>query len=173
VPQLSAEEFVVELAACQRRLNAYVFSLVGNREHTKDILQEISLVLWRRAADFKRGTSFISWALGVAHFQVLAYRKKQTREKVFFSDDLLGELSARCQENIHDDERQQALVGCLEKLPQRQRELLQIRYAESRSHEDLAKQFDKTVGSIAMSLHRTRMALIKCVEQSLSRWRTA
>ena len=75
-------EFVQLLTSHQSRLYAYVLSLLGNRTQAEDVMQETNAVLWRKAHDFKLGTNFGAWMLKVAHFQVMAHRRKLTRDRL-------------------------------------------------------------------------------------------
>lgn len=65
------EHFVRELTRCQNSVFAYILSLVGNPDAARDIQQETNVVLWRKAGEFKEGSNFMPWALGIARMQVL------------------------------------------------------------------------------------------------------
>ncbi|MCE9556371.1 MAG: RNA polymerase subunit sigma-70, partial [Planctomycetes bacterium] len=54
-----SELFVRELTASQPRLRAFIFSLLPNRDAALDVLQDTNVVLWRKAATFEEGSSFI------------------------------------------------------------------------------------------------------------------
>jgi RNA polymerase sigma-70 factor (ECF subfamily) len=163
------EAFVLELTSCQRRLYAYVFSLLGSHDQTLDVVQETNMVLWRRASEFEPGTHFIAFAFRIAHFQVLSLRQRVHREKLLFDDQLLGEIAERIQQDVHDEERQRILEKCIEKLAPQHRDLVRLRYAEGSSVEAVAAKLNKTIGSVAMVLHRIRMSLIRCVDRSLAK----
>src|SRR4051812_13542352 len=80
---------VQHITACQAALYAYVCSLLGTSAGAADVLQEANLVLWEKAMEYDPERPFLPWARRIAHFQVLAYRKRQSREKLLFDDDLL------------------------------------------------------------------------------------
>ncbi len=65
---------------------AYILSLVPHWSDAEEILQETSVVLWRSFGDFTIGTNFKSWALTVAHNQVLAFLKRNKRTPVTLAD---------------------------------------------------------------------------------------
>ena len=81
------DQFVLELTEAQSRLYAFIYKRLLNAEHARDVLQEANLVLWRRAREYQPGTHFMAWAYRIAHFQILALRQKQAREKLVFSED--------------------------------------------------------------------------------------
>jgi len=162
------EGYLMEVTNSQRRLYAYVYSLLGNRDQALDVVQETNLVLWRRAGEFVSGTNFIAFAFKIAYFQVLAYRQRNRREKLLFDDELLGEIAQRFQEDADDDARQRALETCIGKLTAEHRELLQLRYTEGSTIDMIAAKFSRSTGSITMLLRRIRMALLRCVTRSLA-----
>ena len=51
-PENQQEKFIKLLTESQNRLYGYIFSLVGDPNRSKDILQEANLVLWRKIDEF-------------------------------------------------------------------------------------------------------------------------
>ena len=166
--QLS-DEFVVDLTAAQDRLFGFIFKRTANRDQAREILQETNLVLCKKAEDYTQGTNFIAWAFRVAHFQILAYRKKTSREKLIFDDDLLAELEAVDTDarRSERDRRREALANCLLTLSEGHRKLLERRYFNSETVQDIAAEIDKSVNAVSKILHRTRNSLQKCVNTRL------
>ena len=79
-------DFLKLYTGCQSRLYAFILTLVGNPDQASEVLQETNLVLWQKAEQFEIGTNFMAWALKVARFQVMAFRKKQSRDRLVFSE---------------------------------------------------------------------------------------
>jgi RNA polymerase sigma-70 factor (ECF subfamily) len=164
------DEFVRLLAQNQRRLFVYVHTLVPNHADAEEVLQNTNLVLWREFGTFETGTNFTAWACRVALNQVLAWRKKQQRDRLRFSDELLEVVATEAREA--DDaleERSRALAGCLEKLPPDQRELIRLRYGEGSAIEAVAAAVRRTVEATYRALSRVRHALHECVTRTLAR----
>ena len=61
-------------------------------------MQETNAVLWRKAHEFKLGTNFGAWMLRVAYFQVMAHRRKITRDRLVFDDDFLADIADDAQQ---------------------------------------------------------------------------
>lgn len=53
------------------------------------------MVLWRKFDQFEPGSRFDQWAFRVARNQILYYRQKITRERLFFSQALMDRLAFR------------------------------------------------------------------------------
>lgn len=88
----NSDAFVQLMTEHQGRLYAYVLSLLGDPDQANDVLQEANLVLWRNAGEFQMGSNFRAWAFRIAHFQVMAHRQRQLRDRLVFDDELLAVL---------------------------------------------------------------------------------
>jgi RNA polymerase sigma-70 factor (ECF subfamily) len=128
------DAFVQLMTEHQGRLYAYVLSLLGDPDQANDVLQEANLVLWRNAGEFQMGSNFRAWAFRIAHFQVMAHRQRQFRDRLVFDDEMLAVLdpAAKAVDETYE-ERQERLTACLDKLPETQRVLLRQRYADGLS----------------------------------------
>jgi RNA polymerase sigma-70 factor (ECF subfamily) len=164
-----SEHFIQDLTASQNSLYGYILSLLPDRAAAEDVLQEVNLTAWQKRADFSPGTSFVAWASKIAYFHVLSHRRKMSRDRLVFDDDVLDYLAERQVERAAAvDPRAKALKRCLEKLPGNQRELVEQRYAPGGSVQDIAAAAGRNVGAISQSLYRIREALLKCVEQTMA-----
>ena len=68
------------------------------------------------------GDDFAAWACQVARNQVLAWRKRQQRDRVKFSPAFLEAVADEAIAEADSlEDRSQALAHCIEKLPERHR----------------------------------------------------
>ncbi len=158
-------EFITLLTTHQNRLFAYVLSLVGDRQQAQDVMQETNIILWRKADDFKLGTNFSAWMFKVAYYQVLEHRRKMGRLSRFVeAEEFLSELAVEAAEGCETMEQQQAaLRQCIEKLPERQKEIVRLRYSEGESIKAVAEKSQSAASAIKQTLFRARTSLIECV----------
>ena len=163
-----SEQFLTLLTTSQSTLYAYIVSLLPNRQQADDILQETNIVLWRKADDFQDGTSFLAWACQVAYFNVLSYRRRRSRDRHTFGDDLFDYLAERqCERVDAVEDRQQALRRCLEKLSPKHRTLIEARYQAGVSVRRMADERQTTEGALSQSLYRIRATLLDCIKRNL------
>ena len=127
----TGELFTRLLLQNQKRIYGLILALVPNGPDADDILQEACSVMWRRFDEFEQGTNFSAWALRIARFQVMAYYTNQKRKRARLSDENVETMIDRLASRIEKaDDRSAALAGCLEKLAERDRRLLLLRYEE-------------------------------------------
>jgi RNA polymerase sigma-70 factor, ECF subfamily len=154
----------------ERRVYAYIFTLVHNQIDSDDVLQETSLVLWEKFDALHPPDDFAAWACRIAYFKVLDLSKKRQRSRVLFGRDLLDRLAETAIEQasaLQLDERREALAGCIAKLNPRDRDLLGWRFAEGGSTRSAAAQAGKRVEAVYKSLARIRQTLFDCVTRAL------
>ena len=61
-----------------------------------------------------------------------------------------------------------ALRGCIEKLPERGREMIKLRYSLGISCREVASRIGQTVGGVKMAMVRLRGALHGCIKARLA-----
>lgn len=169
----ASAEFVGELLRSQRRLYAFIFSLTRNAADAEDVFQETNLVLWQKSGDFVPGTDFLAWSFRIAHFQVLALRKKRIRSRVCLEDGLQESLSTiladEALEKLHEfDHRHEALSDCLDKLRPELRSLIAKRYEPGGCVNEIARHMGRSPKAISELLRRTRQTLLNCIEKKLT-----
>ena len=167
---MSDPAFIQELTTSQRRLYGYILSLVPPPAEADDVLQETNLTLWRKAGDFTPGTSFLAWACRVAYFEVLNHYRKRKRQAQPLADEALLECVAQEAKDQLDgfDERLTALRGCLQRLSERKRHLLQRFYFDERSLSEIAVERGQTEGVVRVTVHRIRGVLLECIHRTLA-----
>jgi RNA polymerase sigma-70 factor, ECF subfamily len=154
----------------QTQLFGYIYSLVRDLDDADDLFQQTSLVLWDKFDQFDRSKSFINWAFGVARYEVLNFLRTRSRKRLYFSDELNLALVEAHESLEHErlEERRTALAGCMEKLRQKDRELLEACYERSAGLRDLARSWGRSTHSIHNSLRRIRRVLYECVQRGVA-----
>ena len=120
------------------RLQYYVTALLPTGNDASDVLQETSMVLWRKFDTFELGTNFFAWACKIARLQVMKFRDRQGRSARLFDAQLLEKLAVEAAEpDIVGSVPLQALENCLAKLSEKDRTLIRRRYQPGRTYASL------------------------------------
>src|SRR5207302_10491456 len=77
----------------ERRLYAYILTLLPHRADADDILQEASLVMWDKFDETNPPSDFTAWGCRIAYFKVLDFYKKRQRSRVRFSQVILERIA--------------------------------------------------------------------------------
>jgi RNA polymerase sigma-70 factor (ECF subfamily) len=162
------EMFINYQSRHQRMIFAFILTLMPNWNDAEEILQETSLVLWRKFGEFRPGTSYMAWATQVARYEVLKYRARERKGVQLLSDDVLELLADQGSQMSDLLERQgESLQLCLEKLRSQDRTLIKKRYFRGASAGTLATELGRSVESICNSLRRIRGDLLRCVQRGV------
>jgi len=161
------EPFLRLFAEHQAALNTFIRAMLPRREEADEVMQDVIVVLWQK---FDSAQDFKKWAFGVARLQVLKFLQNRKRDRHIFDDSLVNQLADRAVllERQHFSERD-ALEGCLQKLPQIQRELVLTAYTKGSSMDALAALRGQTPMSLYKLLHRIRQSLQECVHKTVAK----
>jgi RNA polymerase sigma-70 factor, ECF subfamily len=169
IPESSRHaDFVRLFVEDERRIYAYIRSLVPNRADAENLLQETTLVLWEKFDQFEPGSDFVRWALTIARFKALNYHKQRKRDSIVFSEPLLeaiDEVSTKLASDPVD--LRQVLEDCLKKLSVSDRDVFRRRFLPGTSVPQLANELGRPVTTVYHALDRIRRALVACVERQL------
>ena len=61
----------------------FIYSLVRGRHSSEDVLKDVSVVLWKKFDSFEIGTDFGAWAMCVARFTVLNWRRDRKNQRLY------------------------------------------------------------------------------------------
>lgn len=164
------DDFEHLLSSHQGRLYGFIRALSGPGPEVDDILQNTNRILWQESEKFTPGTNFRAWAFRVARNQVLQHRDRKRREgeRVPFSDELMETLAERSEEKESSIERRQRFLKiCLERLPERQREVVERRYFQHESVQGIADEIGLKPNAVSQLLFRSREGLLRCIESQL------
>jgi RNA polymerase sigma-70 factor (ECF subfamily) len=163
--------FLRQFLQNERRLYAYILTLLPNRADADDVFQEASLVLWDKFDADHPPNDFLAWGCRIAYFKVLDFCKKRQRSRVVFSQAMLERLAETAVEHaaaLQLEERREALTGCIAKLRPPDRELLARRFAEGATIHSVAAAVGRSVDAVYKALARIRQALFECVTRTLA-----
>jgi RNA polymerase sigma-70 factor (ECF subfamily) len=149
------------------RLQFYLTSLLPMADDAADVLQETSLILWKKFDTYETGTNFFAWACKIARLQALTHRKRGAKSALTFSEELLEILAEEAaDERFAPVNLQSYLRQCLERLSSRDQQLIQKRYEPGMTVRRLAADIGRTANSLSKSLGRIRRALLACIERN-------
>ncbi len=117
---LAGIEFARLLVQSDRPLLRYIMTFIPRRDDAEEVLQRTAAVLWEKFGEYDRQREFLPWALRVAYFEVLNFRKQLARDRLVFREEVIEALAETRQAQASRLEAQrQALRLCLSELQRR------------------------------------------------------
>ena len=149
-------------------VRALLRNLLPGWQDVDEVMQQTSLVLWKKFEEFEEGTNFTSWACVIARFEALRYRRDKARDKHIFSAELIEILAEETEKNRDKLEKETlALQKCLNKLPEKQRNLTLTAYSGDKNIKEVAELFGRTATAMYKALNRIRTNLLKCIKTQM------
>ena len=157
----------------QPAVRGYVLSMIPDFSLADDVMQEIFLVVTRKATSFEIGTSFPAWVKTIARFKALeAIRAGRSRCETL-SEEVLQALGAeRSEFHGETDERLALLATCLQELAPQARRSIDLRYKQDHLPPEIAGLMGCTVQSVNVTLSRARAFLRECVLRKMETAKT-
>jgi len=165
---------VLKLALEYRvELVAYARSLLGNYSAAEDAVQEAMLVVVNKFDQFQEGTSMLAWCRAIVRLEVLRI-KQQHRQERSLAERLLDDAidaafdefqTAQPREGAQD--WRETLESCLERVPKRGRSVLQARFVDELSYQQIGQRVGMTLEAVRKALFRLKKQVRLCVETNL------
>ena len=168
-------EFTGLFAKTQQKLYVFIVAMGCDTTEAYDVLQDTNLALWQHFDRYESGTNFFAWAREVARYRVLRHWQVVGSRPQRAGADLLVQVAAEAADESEQerDERLAALRGCVAKLPDSDREIVEARYGPGGTLRGLAKAVGRSENALSQSLRRIRSRLATCVEKQMTHAETA
>jgi RNA polymerase sigma-70 factor (ECF subfamily) len=167
---LDHETILRHLFAVRQRLSAAAWLIVRDAQAAEDIFQNVALKSVTRDVSFEHEGALLSWANISAKREAIDWLRKRKNETLGLEPDVLDLLNLEWQQTPAQSEggQMEALRECLEGVPSQSRRLLELRYFEGRSCQEVADVVGAGVDAVYQRLSRLHRQLKQCVEQRLS-----
>ena len=166
----SEESFLRVFLRNEDDLRAYARALVPTWDTVDEVMQEASVVMWRKLDQLRAENEFLPWAKVIVRFEALKARRTFARDRHHFGDDVF-ELLAADEFDPGEEElirERKAMSHCLGRLDPDQRELVLLPYREHGAVTDLANASGRSVNSLYKKIGRLREKLTQCIEFQLA-----
>ncbi len=157
------------------RYDNLVFSVSARmlgRDLASEMLQEIFLLVWRKACDFesKRG-SFKSWLMQITRNRSIDELRRMPptvsapadEENEWF--DMLVDDAPNPEEQAFEDDRAAQVRGALTELPKEQREVILLAYFKGFSQSQIATKLNLPLGTVKkrvrLGMQKLKVSLMK------------
>ncbi|MBN2513819.1 MAG: sigma-70 family RNA polymerase sigma factor [Sedimentisphaerales bacterium] len=168
---MDRREFVELLTQNYCRVNSFIFCMVPNEVDSEEIMQETTVLMWEKFDQYKSGTNFVAWALTIAKYKILSYQRDKQRNHIQLEDQVAEMVETASKAKLTNDNtvvKVAALKKCIQKLPQKDRKIIQLKYSNGLSNKTLADNEGVSLPTIYRHLSRIYLILLNCINHSLS-----
>ena len=147
-------------------LKGYIFSAIRDYYAAEDILQEIAILVTKKASDFDFDRPVAPWLTGIAKMYIRRWFQQSARRPNHISFDMLDQCLAEHHvfESSELLQREAILADCLGNLPSQQRRIMSLRYEGGVSCDLISKKLNRSVQSIYSTIKRLKIVLRECID---------
>jgi len=132
--------------------------MIGDRHDAEDIVQEVSLKIWREAPRFKPQAKFTTWLYRVTLNACLDYKRRR-RVPATVDWELIPDPAMRADDRLIVQQQANEVQAALQRLPSRQRAAVVLHYYETLSNLEAASVMGVKLGAYEQLLFRARQRL--------------
>lgn len=143
--------------------------ILGERGEAEDVLQEVYVTVWRKAADFDASrASPMTWLIAIARNRSIdrlrSSRQSRNMEPI---DQAAGiaDSSAIADSALESLQEHARLHGCLDGLATHERAALRGAFFDGNTYEDLAERMKVPLGTMKSWIRRAMIKLKACLQQ--------
>jgi RNA polymerase sigma-70 factor, ECF subfamily len=150
-------------------LRAYLHAIVRDADLAEDTLSDVALETARAWNSYNRDLPFGPWVRGIARRVAFKRLRNRSRAGIALPDDVLESLGTALDE-LGDasmmEARKRQLQVCLDRLNDRNRELVRLRYYEEVRLDAIAHRLGRSLGALYTAFSRIHAVLLACLEKA-------
>jgi RNA polymerase sigma-70 factor (ECF subfamily) len=143
--------------------------ICGERAEAEDVLQEVYLTVWQKAATFDAAkASPMTWLIAIARNKAIDRIRSQRNSRNLDPIDAATEVpdsAPLADDSLENSETAQRLHECLGGLSNHERSALRGAFFEGSTYEELAARMSVPLGTMKSWIRRAMMKLKTCLGQ--------
>lgn len=129
---------------------------VKDREAANDVLQQVFEKAWTKRNDLQAMENPTGWMVRALKNESMQHFRSSKKMEAITDLELEEE---EIQESERQAERLKMVFRFLDKLPEKQKEVFQLREVEGLTYEEIADYLEISVDQVKVNLHRARKSL--------------
>jgi len=144
----------------RRKVYSLAYSYLRDRDAAEDVTQDVFIRVWRALPGYDGRASLSTWIYTIARNASLSALRSRRQQASLSDPEVLAEAEAGGRGDLTEVEAdREAVLRLVERLPERQRQVITLFYMQDQSHEQVAAMLAMPVGTVKTLLHRARARL--------------
>lgn len=151
------------------RLYWHIRRFVCSHDDANDLLQETFIKIWAALPSFRGEAQLFTWIYRIATNKVLNHLRKQRFRILVSLDSEASFLEKKIDEDpyFNGNSLQKELHKAIQRLPQKQRIVFNLRYFDEMKYEDISEITGTSVGALKASYHHAYRKIKEDLEKNL------
>jgi len=148
----------------------FALRLVRNPADAAELVNETMLEVWKAASGFRGGSRVKTWVLSITSHRAvdLLRRKKRHSGSVEIEDDIVDHAACALPDVLSGAENARHVRTCIERLPERQRQVVHLTFFEQLAYPEIAQVLDVPTGTVKTRMMHAKAKLVHCLGSFLS-----
>ncbi len=158
-------------------LQNLIYRMVSDKNEIEDLIQEVFIKAFNSLKNYNQEYAFSTWIYRIAINNTIDYLRKKKIET--FSIDSEGDddedrpkfeipdTSYSADANIILEQRQQIINDAINSLPEKYKQVIELRHKEELSYEEISEILGLPIGTVKAHLFRARELLNKYLKDKL------
>jgi RNA polymerase sigma-70 factor, ECF subfamily len=149
----------------RQRVYRFALRLVGNAATAEDIVNEVFLELWRRAASFERRAQLSTWLLAITRNKALSALRVRDQPLDKAMAEAMPDPAINAEDSLQASERNALVRRCLERLSPAHREIIDLVYYHEKSVDEVAAIVCVPTATVKTRMFYARKRLAELVKE--------
>lgn len=158
------EGYRLLMSKYQEKVYWHIRGIVKNHNDTDDVLQNTFVKVFRSLPGFQRKSQLYTWLYRIATNEALTYisqRKRKYTESI--DDKMVNHPTLKADAYLEEERIEHLLLGAIEELPEKQKEVFQLRYYGELTYQQISESLGTSEGALKASFHHA----VKKIEKYL------
>lgn len=144
--------------------------IVINHDDADDVVQNTFIKVWEKLHTFKGESQLYTWLYRVASNEALAFLQKKKVNLNISIEELSETLGNQLTSDsyFNGTKAQLLLQQAILTLPEKQRQVFNLKYFDELKYEDMSQILDTSVGALKASYHHAVKKIEEILKQSLN-----
>ena len=149
------EAFTSIIKKYQEKLYWHIRRMVVDHEDANDVLQNMFIKVWKGLENFREDSQLYTWLYRIATNESLTFLEQQKRKFAVSIDEEDTGLSnqIKASEGFDANRLEWKLQLAIQKLPEKQRIVFNLRYYDELPYEQMSKILETSEGALKASYH--------------------
>ena len=151
------------------KLFAVCLRILGERSEAEDVLQEVYMTVWRKAAIFDPAMSSpMTWLIAIARNRAIDHLRVRGQNRHMDPIEEAAELAddrPTAEATLQGAQERAQLERCLDELANHERAALRGAFFDGNTYEELAERMKVPLGTMKSWIRRAMIKLKACLEQ--------
>ncbi|AFL83091.1 RNA polymerase sigma factor, sigma-70 family [Belliella baltica DSM 15883] len=172
VDQKDQQAYAALMKRYKKAVYFMILKMIRDADDAEDLTMEAFAKAFKNLHKFKKDYTFSTWLFRIATNNTIDFIRKKKLKTMSLNTTLSDDGGNSVNIDVEDDEnnpqdefiksqRIEMVRVFVDKLPAKYRKLVELRYFQELSYDEIAQELDKPLGTVKAQLHRSRELLFE------------